>query len=48
MNTGIMAKWLQSFYRHIGTRSVILTMDNLKAHINAIEQAPPPSNIYII
>ena len=48
MNTGIMAKWLQSFYRHIGTRSVILTMDNLKAHINAIEQAPPPSNIHII
>ena len=43
-----MVEWLQAFYRHIGSRSVILTMDNLKAHINAIEQSPPPSNIHVI
>jgi hypothetical protein len=48
MNTVIMIDWLKSFYHHIGSRTVILTMDNLKAHINAIEQLPPPSNIHII
>jgi hypothetical protein len=48
MNTGLMVEWLQAFYKHIGTRKVILTMDNLKAHINGVEEAPPPSNIHII
>lgn len=48
MTTIIMVDWLRSFYRHIGDRSVILSMDNLKAHINGVELAPPPSNIHII
>lgn len=48
MTTIIMIDWLKAFYRHVGARSVILAMDNLKAHINGVEQAPPPSNIHII
>lgn len=48
MTTVIMNEWLSSFYRHIGTRSVILCMDNFKPHISATELNPPPSNIHII
>jgi hypothetical protein len=48
MNTIIMTEWLQFFYRHVGERSVILSMDNLQAHINATQAAPPPSNVHII
>lgn len=48
MNTLIMIDWLRAFYQHVGSRSVILTMDNLRAHITGVEQAPPPSNIHII
>jgi hypothetical protein len=42
-----MVKWLQSFYRHIGGRKVLLTMDNFSAHVTGIEIHPPPSNIRI-
>jgi hypothetical protein len=48
MNTTIMVEWLQSFYSHIGTvREVLLTMDNLSAHITALELSPPPPNIRV-
>ena len=42
-----MKEWLQAFYRWIGTRSVLLLMDNFKAHINGVNQQPPPPNIRI-
>ena len=43
-----MKWWLQYFYAHIGlNRQVVLLMDNLKAHIVAVKQQPPPSNIRI-
>ena len=48
MDTTIMVEWLQSFYSHIGTiREVLLTMDNLSAHITALELSPPPPNIRV-
>ena len=48
MTTAIMVEWLSMFYRHVGLRTVILCMDNLKAHINGVENAPPPLNIRIL
>lgn len=45
--TIVMVEWLQAFYRHIGGRQVLLTMDNFSAHITGIELHPPPSNIRI-
>jgi hypothetical protein len=48
MRTNIMVQWLQAFYRHIGSRNVMLCMDNFSAHISGVEEAPPPSNIRII
>jgi len=49
MNQFIMKEWLTAFYCHCGlTRSILLTMDNFKAHIAAIQLAPPPPNIRII
>ena len=48
VNTAIMGKWLQEFYRHIGNaRDVPLTMENFSAHYSAVELYPPPSNIKI-
>lgn len=43
----IMKEWLLSFYSHIGSRSVLLTMDNFPAHLAGLELAPPPSNVRI-
>jgi hypothetical protein len=48
MTTAVMTEWLGLFYSHIGSRTVILCMDNLKTHIKGVETAPPPSNIRII
>ena len=48
MTTLIMIDWLSAFYKHIGSRSVILCMDNLQAHIAGVEALPPPSNIHVI
>lgn len=47
MTTIIMKEWLLSFYSHIGSRSVLLLMDNFLPHIQGAELAPPPSNIRI-
>jgi hypothetical protein len=48
MRTDIMVEWLSMFYRHIGSRTILLCMDDLKAHIKGIELAPPSSNIRIV
>jgi len=48
INTVNIIEWLSSFYRHVGSRSVILSIDNLEAHINTVESVPPSSNVYII
>jgi hypothetical protein len=45
--TIVIVEWLQAFYRHIGGRQVLLTIDNFSAHITGIELHPPPSNIRI-
>ncbi|KAF2179192.1 DDE-domain-containing protein [Zopfia rhizophila CBS 207.26] len=42
-----MADWLRTFYCYIGSRQVLLIMDNFSAHIIALELAPPLVNIYI-
>lgn len=47
MNQIIMREWLLEFYQHIGQRSILLTMDNLPAHLSGLELAPPPPNIRI-
>ena len=48
MTTAIMEEWLKAFYQSIEpTRSVLLLMDNFKAHINGVELQPPPANIRI-
>lgn len=48
MNTAIIVEWLQGFYSHIGTvQEVLLTMDNLSAHITALELSPPLPNIRV-
>ena len=48
MNTALMIEWLQAFYSSIAPgRSVLLLMDNLRAHIAGVEMAPPPLNIRI-
>jgi len=47
MSQIIMREWLLAFYRHIGQRPVLLTMDNFAAHLAGLELAPPPPNIRI-
>lgn len=47
MTSPLMREWLLAFYSHIGSRTVLLLMDNFKAHVEGIELAPPPSNIRI-
>ena len=48
MTTAVMIEWLRAFYSSIPPdRSVLLLMDNLKAHISGVELAPPPPNIRI-
>ena len=47
MNQIIMKDWLEAFYAHIGTRTVLLTMDNFSAHLVGLELAPPPPNVRI-
>ena len=48
MNTALMIEWLRAFYSSITPdRSVLLLMDNLKAHITGVEMAPPPPNVRI-
>ena len=46
MDQTIMKEWLLIFYSHIGTRSVVLAMDNFSAHLTGLELARPPSNSY--
>jgi DDE superfamily endonuclease len=56
MNEQVMIAWLQSFYDHVkhtynsdnSTRSVVLLLDNFSAHIKAVTNCPPPSNIKIL
>lgn len=49
MRGNIMAEWLHAFYKHIGKqRRVLLLMDNFKAHLSALDFAPPPSNIKVL
>lgn len=48
MTSAIMKDWLLSFYAHIGeSRTVVLLLDNFRAHTHGVELAPPPSNIRI-
>lgn len=48
MTTLVMNDWLKAFYASIEpSRSVLLLMDNLRAHISGVEITPPPSNIRI-
>ena len=47
MNGIIMREWITAFYNHVGTRSVLLLMDNFSAHISGIELATPPPNVRI-
>jgi hypothetical protein len=44
MTTESMVEWLSLFYRHVGSRTVILCMDNLGAHLKGVESLPPPPN----
>ena len=49
MRGDIMEEWFRSFYRHIGSeRRVVLLLDNFSAHLSALDNAPPPSNIKVI
>ncbi|ANB14929.1 Pdc2p [Sugiyamaella lignohabitans] len=43
----IMEEWLQSFYEHVGSRPVLLVMDNFSAHIQGLAESPPPSNVRV-
>jgi len=48
MTSLIVAQWLRSFYKTIGSsRKVLLLMDNFSAHSSRVEMAPPPLNIRI-
>jgi hypothetical protein len=47
MDQIIMREWLLEFYQYIGQRSILLTMDNLPAHLSGLELAPPPPNVRI-
>ena len=48
MNSLIMREWLLSFYSHVGgNRTILLLLDNFRAHIQGLELAPPPSNIRV-
>lgn len=48
MNSTIMRQWLRAFYASVGTtRSILLLLDNLRAHITGVEQEPPPPNVRI-
>lgn len=47
MNVHIMSEWLLFFYARIGTRRVLLLLDNYHAHQAAVESTPPPPNIHI-
>ncbi|KAJ5110027.1 hypothetical protein N7532_002672 [Penicillium argentinense] len=47
MSAVIMQEWLLAFYAHIGSRQVLLMLDNFPAHTAAIEATPPPPNIHI-
>jgi hypothetical protein len=48
MNANIMAEWLKAFYAHISDHDILLIMDNLSAHIAAIQITPPPNNVGIM
>ena len=41
----IMADWLSEFYRFVGDRQVLLTMDNFSGHRHGLEFCPPPPNV---
>lgn len=44
-----MGEWLRSFYMHIGKqRRVLLLLDNFSAHLLAVDEAPPLSNIEVV
>ncbi|KAJ5166266.1 uncharacterized protein N7482_005047 [Penicillium canariense] len=47
LDTRIMSEWLTMFYEHIGSRRVLLFLDNFHAHEAALESTPPPPNIHI-
>jgi hypothetical protein len=47
MTTLLIKEWLTAFYAHIGSRTVLLLMDNFKPHILSVELMPPPPNIRI-
>ena len=45
----IMARWLKEFYKHVGDRRVIVTLDNFKAQATPIaEIAPPPPPVEFV
>jgi hypothetical protein len=48
MTAEIMENWLASFYEHIGSRQVLLTMDRFVSHLRGVDAARPPSNVRIV
>lgn len=47
MNVHIMSEWLLFFYERVGTRRVLLLLDDFYAHEVAVESTPPPPNVHL-
>ncbi|KAJ5368085.1 uncharacterized protein N7496_007845 [Penicillium cataractarum] len=43
----IMSEWLTMFYHHVGSRRVVLLLDDKPAHQAALETTPPPGNVHV-
>lgn len=43
----IMSEWLTMFYQHVGSRRVVLLLDDKPAHQAALETTPPPGNVHV-
>ena len=48
MTGPIMREWLEEFYTYVGSRSVLLLLDNFSAHDTGLEAAPPPPNVEVL
>lgn len=47
MTVEIMKSWLESFYKHVRGKDVMLLLNNHVCHRLAIEEMPPPENVAI-
>ncbi|KAJ5439041.1 uncharacterized protein N7458_010039 [Penicillium daleae] len=43
----IMSEWLTMFYQHVGSRRVVLLLDDKPVHQAALETTPAPGNVHI-